>query len=176
MPKVGEVWTSKVFPDVKLKITEVRLLFSNSDGAIWFDQLVENSPTQNFVDSLHAFLRDADPPATEQEAQIIQVVETAPEPKPVAELLAEMTPEENQAAYQAANTAQTLYEMLRLTKPTVFEAITCCVSLLLEVARDCNVDIDSLCELIKNTNKRLVQHHAETKTSEQAAERASEAS
>lgn len=176
VPKVGEVWTSKADPTIKLTVMEV-----NGDGTcVWFQQAVPDDAPCNFVDFVDSFRREANPPAVEPDS--IEVVETNQTPAPgddksVQQLLAEMTPSENEAAERAARTAQTMHEMLRLTRPTVFEAMTSCVALLLEVTESLGVDVDEACRLIKGTHTRLVQHRAEQagRTIE-AAERASEAS
>jgi hypothetical protein len=178
-PKVGEVWTSRADRLVKLTVTEVREDVNSAQwGHVRFDQ---NTPGDdlvvNFTDTLRAFLDEAEPPAeptiqVETPAEAVAVV-PAPEPagKTVNQLLAEMTPSEKAAADRAARTAQTLYEMLRLTRPSIFEAINCCATLLIQVAEDCCVDMADVTALLKNTHSRLVQHQAE-----QAAERAVQAS
>jgi mannose/cellobiose epimerase-like protein (N-acyl-D-glucosamine 2-epimerase family) len=175
LPKAGEVWTSKLDPSIKLKVTEARQeVDSPALGWVWFDQTgsANEAPT-NFTDTLFSFLRAATPPDAEPD-EAIQVIEA--KTGTVEQLLAEMTPDENDAANRAARTAAALHEMLRLTNPTAMEAMTCCVSLLLEVTEHLKVDINQACELIKGTHARLVQFRAEKAAADDLVERASEAS
>lgn len=181
LPKVGEVWMSKHDATIKLTVTDVyveesdpRAALNDNRSQVWFDQELQPGERENYVDRLGEFVKNATAPA-ETEEQTIEVVESGSktEGQKLEELLAAMTPAENDAASRAARTATALHEMLRITKPTTFEAVTCCVSLLLEVIETVGLDVDDACKLIKGTHTRLAQYRAE-----QAAqvERASEAS
>lgn len=175
MPQVGEVWTSKRDPEVTLKVTEVYVA-EGEKARVYFDQQ-SSAGILNFTDYADTFVSEANPPEHEPETHelAIETEVAPPASKTVEELLAAQTPREIESCQSAARTCETLHEMLRLTKPSIFEAVTCVVSLVLEVADEVNLPVAELCALIQGTNDRLLQHRSE-QAAEQAAERASEAS